>query len=91
MRFEWNPDKAATNLKDHEVSFEEAREAFFDPNLLDDYDAGHSIDEPRFRIIGLSSRRLLYVSYTEREQGEVIWIISARKAGPHHRREYEQR
>ncbi|MDQ3253175.1 MAG: BrnT family toxin [Acidobacteriota bacterium] len=90
MRFDWNSNKAAANLKNHKVSFAEAAEAFADPNLVDDYDVGHSDEEPRYRIIGLSSRRLLFVTYTERDEGEVIWIIHARKAGPQHRREYEQ-
>ncbi len=79
MRFEWDPDKAATNLKRHRVSFEEAVEAFFDPTAVDDFDPEHSLEETRFNLIGLSSRRLLFVVYTQPED-DVIRIVSARKA-----------
>jgi len=67
MNFHWDPDKAAINIERHQVSFEEAIEAFFDPNALDDYDEEHSDDETRFNLIGLSSRRLLFIVYTEPE------------------------
>lgn len=79
MKFEWDDEKAQTNLEKHGVSFGEATEVFYDPNALEDYDSEHSEDEARFFIIGLSSRRLLYVIYAERT-GDVVRIISARKA-----------
>ncbi|MGI8786831.1 MAG: BrnT family toxin [Pyrinomonadaceae bacterium] len=56
MRFEWDKAKAAVNLKIHAVSFDEAVEAFFDPNAVEGFDAEHSGDEDRFYIIGFSSR-----------------------------------
>ncbi|MFN8499698.1 MAG: BrnT family toxin [Anaerolineae bacterium] len=90
MRFEWDPNKAAINFQRHQVSFEEAIEAFFDPNALDDYDAAHSGAEDRYNLIGLSSRRLLFVVYKE-VAAEVIRIISARRADDQLRRLYEQR
>ena len=74
MRFEWDDAKAAANLRKHRVSFEEAAEVFNDPNALQDYDPEHSGAEERFFIIGLSSRRLLYVVYAERA-GDVVRII----------------
>jgi hypothetical protein len=89
MRFEWDLDKAAINLKRHRVSFEEAVEAFFDPNAVDDYDADHSVFEARYNLIALSSRRLVFVVYTEPEEG-LIRIISARKAEKKHQRIYEE-
>ncbi len=61
MRFEWDGANAAANLRKHGVSFDEATEVFYDPNALEDYDSVHSDAELRFFIIGLSSRRLLYV------------------------------
>lgn len=79
MRFEWDDTKAQANLAKHGVSFGEATEVFYDPNGLEDYDAEHSETENRFFIIGLSSRRLLYVVYAER-LSDIIRIISARKA-----------
>ena len=85
MRFEWDDAKAAANQRKHGVSFGEATEVFYDPNALQDYDPAHSDAEARFFIIGLSSRRLLYVVYAERA-GDAVRIISARKAkGPEHK------
>lgn len=89
MRFEWDPNKAEINLRRHKVSFEEAVEAFFDPEAVDDFDPDHSEQETRYNLIGLSSRRLLFVVYTE-EAAEVIRLISARKAEKKHRRIYAQ-
>jgi len=91
MRFEWDEAKAAANLKIHGVSFNEAVEVFFDPNAVEGFDAAHSNDENRFYIIGFSSRRLLYVVYAEKLQGELIRIISARKAEDKKQKEYEER
>ena len=55
MKFEWDSGKAASNLRKHGVSFEEARTVFHDANLL-------------------------IVCHCERGDGDVIRIISARKA-----------
>ncbi len=79
MRFEWDANKALANFLKHGVSFNEALEVFFDPNAIERYDDLHSIDESRFTIVGFSSRRLLQVAYTEREE-ETFRLISARKA-----------
>jgi uncharacterized DUF497 family protein len=81
LRFEWNNRKAAANLRRHGVSFEEAKSVFFDERarLIDDPD--HSEDEDRFVLLGLSqSLRLLLVCHCYCSEGEVIRIISARKA-----------
>jgi hypothetical protein len=89
VRFEWDDAKAAANLRKHGVSFDEAAEVFCDPHALQDYDAWHSGAEARFFIIGLSSRRLLYVVYAERAC-DVVRIISARKADGLERKFYER-
>lgn len=89
MRFEWNDEKALSNLEKHGVSFGEATEVFYDPNALEDFDTGHSGSETRFVIIGLSSRRLLFVIYAERE-ADLIRLISARKANRVEREIYER-
>ena len=81
LRFEWDPIKATTNAQKHDVSFEEARSVFADERakLIDDPD--HSEDEDRFILLGLSSSlRVLVVCHCYREEGNVIRIISARKA-----------
>lgn len=89
MRFEWDDQKAVENLAKHGVSFGEATEVFYDPNALEDYDAEHSVEEGRFNIIGLSSRRLLYVVYAERA-ADLVRIISARKASRAQQEIYER-
>jgi uncharacterized protein len=90
MRFEWNAYKAWTNFIKHGVSFNEAMEVFYDSNALERYDNLHSDDESRFIIIGLSSRRLLLVAYTERA-GDTLRLISARSATGTERKLYERR
>ncbi len=87
MRFEWDDKKAIANVAKHGVSFEEASEVFYDPNAFEDYDPEHSDEEDRFIIIGLSSRRVLYVIYAE-AAGYVIRIISARKADKAEQKNY---
>jgi hypothetical protein len=89
VKFDWDPDKAKANERDHRVSFDEAKEVFFDPNAVDQFDPDHSIEENRYNIIGFSSRRLLFVVYTEHAD-DVIHIISARKATKRDRAEYER-
>ena len=81
MEFEWDPNKARANLRKHAVSFEEARTVFFDDFAIQFLDEPDSIDEERFILLGLSSNaKLLVVCHCERAEGEVIRIISARKA-----------
>ena len=86
--FEWDPQKAKSNLKKHGVSFEEASTAFQDTLSLTIDDPLHSIDEVRVVLIGMSNKnRLLVVVHAER--GDNIRIISARKATKKERKNYE--
>ena len=81
MRFEWEPVKAASNAKKHKVTFEVAKTVFYDDFAVQFFDEEHSSDEDRFLLLGMSSdARLLLVCHCERESGDVIRIISARKA-----------
>jgi uncharacterized DUF497 family protein len=81
MRFEWAPAKASANLKKHQVSFEEAKTVFLDDFAVQFFDDGHSTEEDRFIMLGVSSSaRLPIVCHCERAKGEGIRIISARKA-----------
>ena len=81
MRFEWDASKAASNAKKHKVTFEVAKTVFYDDFALQFFDEEHSFDEERFLLLGMSSdARLLLVCHCEREDGDVIRIISARKA-----------
>lgn len=81
LRFEWDPKKNATNRRKHGVSFEDAQTAFSDDFGRIIADPDHSEDEDRFVLLGLSaSLRLLVVCHCYRARGDVIRIISARKA-----------
>jgi uncharacterized DUF497 family protein len=89
VKFEWDPRKAASNRKKHQVSFEEALTAFADPlaRIFDDED--HSLDEPREIIIGHSVKeRLVVVCFAA--QGDTVRIFSARKATKREREDYEE-
>ncbi len=88
MEFEWDKEKAAANFKKHDVSFEEAALAFFDENAVELFDEMNSEDEIRYQLIGISSTRLIFVVYTERN--EKIRIISSRKANARHIRIYNE-
>jgi uncharacterized DUF497 family protein len=88
VEFEWDPEKAAANVKKHGVEFAEAMTIFGDPLELTISDPDHSEDEPRFLSIGLSAdSRLLVVAYTER-RGRTR-IINAREASSQERKSYE--
>jgi uncharacterized DUF497 family protein len=89
MKIEWDPVKAAANLKKHGVTFEEAATALSDPMAVSGHDPDHSIYEERFITFGISERRrLVVVSHTEEE--ETIRIINARKASKGERELYEE-
>ncbi len=89
MEFEWDPRKAAENLRKHKVSFREAATVFGDFLSTTASDPDHSADERRYITVGLSDRgRLLMVAHAER--GERIRIISARRLTDSERRAYEE-
>jgi uncharacterized protein len=89
MQFEWDENKAVSNLSKHRISFEEAKTVFDDPLYVDFYDLDHSEDEERYLIVGESDRgRLLIVSYAER--GNSIRLISAREVTRSEREAYEE-
>ena len=89
MEFEWDPRKAAKNLRNHRVSFNEAATVFGDPLGTTVPDPDHSLTEDRYITVGMSSRRrLVMVAHTER--GERIRIISARGLTRAEREAYEE-
>jgi len=92
LRFEWHPKKSASKRREHGVSFEEAVAVFYDDRALLIADPDHSDDEDRFVPLGLSSAlRLLVVCHCDREDDEIIRIISARKATASERQQYIDR
>jgi uncharacterized DUF497 family protein len=89
VRFEWDPRKAAANLRKHGVSFDEASTVFGDPLAATVTDPDHSADEARFITIGQASSSLLVV-VVHADRGEVIRIISARRPTLGEKKKYAQ-
>ncbi len=89
IKFEWGSVKAASNLKKHGISFVEAQSVFYDEFALQFFDAESSATEDRFLMLGMSGEaKLLLVCHCEREGGDAIRIISARKATSNERKYY---
>ena len=89
LRFEWDPQKAVSNLVEHGIPFDEACSAFLDFRSVTVEDPIHSVVEARFVLLGYSSvKRLLVVIHTFR--GDRIRIISARIASRKERSIYEK-
>lgn len=89
MRFEWDPRKAAVNLRTHGISFAEAVTVLEDEFALTRQDPD-AVDEARFVTLGLSSLgNLLVVVYTYREP-DIIRVISGWKANKGQRVVYEK-
>jgi len=87
MEYEWDPGKAIANLKKHRVSFADAVTVFSDDRALTMEDP--QPDEERSITLGMDAQGdILVVVYTWRE--DRIRIISARKATPAERRQYER-
>lgn len=90
IEFEWSGTKAASNLKKHGVSFDEAETVFDDDHAYIQEDELHSDDEPREIIVGYSEHnRLLMISFAQRAVNR-IRLISARPVTIKERRIYEE-
>ncbi len=91
LYFEWDPDKAASNVSKHGISFEEAETVFDDDfaRLIPDPD--HSKEEERFILLGIScTLKILTVVHCYRNSNETIRIISARRATKNEQRQYKE-
>ncbi|VAW16125.1 hypothetical protein MNBD_BACTEROID05-464 [hydrothermal vent metagenome] len=81
IKFKWDKNKAEINQKKHGVSFEEAKSIFYDDYALEFFDEENSSKEERFLMLGLSVKlRVLVACHCIRERGDIIRIISVRKA-----------
>jgi uncharacterized protein len=91
--FEWDPEKAKSNLHKHKISFERAAEIFLDPFALSIPDEEHSDNEERWVTTGKDAHEVILVvihTFREIEAEEIIIrIISARRAARREVQEYE--
>lgn len=94
FKFEWDPQKASSNLAKHGVAFPQAASVFLDPLAASTTDDEHSASERRWVTLGLSGAGLLLVvihTFEELEAGSAaVRIISARRATPSEMRDYEE-
>lgn len=90
MNFQWDYDKEQINISKHGIDFDTAIKVFNDDYRIEKFDKKHSDDEDRYITIGMIDdiAVVLMVVYTEREEGTIIRIISARKATNRERKMY---
>jgi len=89
LKFEWDDKKANINRRKHGITFEEATTAFADKLSITIDDPLHSQDEDRLILIGMSKQlKTLVVIHVER--GDIIRLISARKATKQEQNFYEE-
>ncbi len=93
FEIEWDPAKAASNLRKHRISFELAATVFLDPLARSLPNGDHSEFEERWVTIGHArDGKLLVVSHTDfrnEDDRMSVRIISARPATPDERRQFE--
>ena len=92
LLFEWDPVKAASNLKKHGLDFETAARVFDDPLALSMPDEENADQETRWITLGeVGDQKLVVVVHTWRENRTTtrVRIISARLATRHEERQYQ--
>jgi len=90
IKFEWDKSKASSNKRKHGISFEEAQSVFYDDYAIQFFDDENSNEEDRFLILGHSNQsRILLICHCEKDAGNLIRIISARKATAKERKLYK--
>ena len=89
--FEWDRGNSRKSVAKHGVAQNEAEQVFFNEPLLFVQDVAHSVLEARLHALGRTDAgRLLHITYTLRDAGRLIRVISARTMSRKERRRYEQ-
>jgi hypothetical protein len=89
--FDWDDGNSRKSADKHDVSQAEAESIFFNDPLIVVADAKHSDKEQRLNALGKTAQnRLLHVTFTLRQNGTVIRVISARDMHRKERKIYEQ-
>ncbi len=90
MEFQWNEAKRKENLRKHGIDFVDTPEVFESP-MIARIDRREVYGEDRWIGIGYSQGRVVVICFTERNNGQTIRIISARKALSHERKAFEEK
>lgn len=85
MEFEWDEAKRLSNLDKHGIDFLDAYEVF-DRDFVTVEDARYDYGEQRFVTLGLLQGRVVAVTHTD--SGDVVRLISIRKATKYEQRTY---
>jgi uncharacterized DUF497 family protein len=89
--FDWDDDNIRKSADKHDVSQAEAESIFFNDPLIVIGDAKHSETEQRFNALGKTAQsRLLHITFTLRQNGTMVRVISARDMHRKERKAYEQ-
>ncbi|WP_367899148.1 BrnT family toxin [Leptospira sp. WS58.C1] len=94
MLFEWDDKKNSSNLKKHQISFEQASQVFLDKDAIYILDENHSENEERWLVLGKAENfTIIVVVFVDKsnKNEEKLRIISARKADKLEEKEYFQR
>jgi uncharacterized protein len=88
MQIEWDEAKNLENIRKHEIDFADVP-AMFESSMLVELDNRFDYGEDRWIGIGFLGNGVAVIVWTER-QGDVIRVISARRANRHERKRFEQ-
>jgi len=89
VAYEWAADKNAGNFSKHRIWFADAVPVLEDEYAVTVSDTESDPSEERFVTLGMDAfARILVVVFTYRDQN--IRLISARRAEPHERQQYEE-
>jgi hypothetical protein len=89
-RFDWDPAKDRENLRKHGIGFETAKFVFEDPWILSRKDLSHDDAEDRYNAPGEIAPGTVVFTVRERDEEEIIRLISARAASAQEKRTYEE-
>lgn len=90
--FDWDEGNSRKSVRKHGVGQGEAEQIFFNTPLLVAPDVKHSAVEPRLHALGRTDeRRRLHVTFTLRDDGTLIRVISARDMSRKERFLYDQK
>ena len=87
MLFEWDEEKAKTNLEKHGISFVDAIEVFYDPNRIEDDSSKPEHGEIRIKTIGMVRAELI-ITVISTTRNRKLRIISARRARKNEKKQY---